>query len=140
MKDLRKLEQLQLITAAKHQQQQQSYRRLMEQENNLRAALRKLDLHAAEAVKGAPDLSHQSLGLTTLWHAWVGKQKTQLNMQLSQVLSIKEFHLKQVRHSFGREEVATRLVAQERKNIKQRAAAAQFERISSIAVMPAKDQ
>lgn len=96
--DLAKLEQL---VELKYRQQQESFARLIAQENKLRLSLRQLDQHLVES-RSSRDTPQKAIGADVLWQAWIGRKKRELNIQLAQVLAVKEQHIAQVRRAYGK--------------------------------------
>ena len=108
MTRLADLEHLVTLSDARYRREQQSIQRVLAEENRLRASLRQLDLHLQESRQNC-DEAQRALGADLLWHGWVGRKKTQLNQQLARLLVIKEQHLKQVRHAYGKLLVSQRI-------------------------------
>jgi len=111
MNKIDQMRQIEAVTDARYQQQQQSFQRLVSEENRLRSELMKLDAHLKEARSAQVEFEMTALGADIIWQAWVGKRKAELNMKLAQVLSIKEHHLKQVRTAYGKLLVARELLS-----------------------------
>lgn len=91
------------ITQAKYDQQQQSFQKLVAEENRLRGELARL----AAALKQSQTEPEQesdmrAIGADILWQGWVGRSKTQLNLKLAQVLALKSHHLAQVKQAYGK--------------------------------------
>lgn len=122
--DLAKMRQLVKI---KYRQQQESFARLLAQEGRLRTALQQLDDHLA-ASHSSEDGSHKAIGADVLWQAWVGRKKRDLNLQLAQVLAVKERHVAQVRRAYGKVLVTDNLHALARAKLKQKMAQSQLDR------------
>lgn len=99
---------LRTLVEVKYRQQQESFARLMAQENRLRGALRQLDAQMAESRSNAC-AQQQAIGADVLWQAWVGRKKRELNMQLAKVLAVKERHVAQVRSAYGKVLVTDKL-------------------------------
>lgn len=126
------LTQIQRLSDIKYRQQQESFARLMMQENRLRSALKKLDTQLAES-RASGDTPQRAIGADVLWQAWIGRKKRELNMQLAQVLAIKERHIAQVRKAYGKVLVSQSLLEDARAEQKQKIAQAQLDRaISSM--------
>tara|TARA_R110000787_G_scaffold255641_1_gene360988 strand:+ start:108 stop:500 length:393 start_codon:yes stop_codon:yes gene_type:complete len=92
---------IQKLVEVKYRKEQDSFLRLIMQENRLRASLRQLDLHL-EQSRECQDVELKSIGADVVWQAWGGRKKRELNMQLAQVLAVKERHISQVRKSYGK--------------------------------------
>jgi hypothetical protein len=103
MNAAQQLAQMESILEMRYQQRLQDFKHLKHRETHIRKALEKLKTHFNES--SSEPLSHyemRSIGADVAWHAWLGRKKASLNMELAQVLSIKEYHLKQVREAFGK--------------------------------------
>lgn len=123
---------MQQLVDMKYRKQQESFSRLIAQENVLRTSLAKLDAHLAES-KTTTNATHRAIGADVVWHAWVGRNKRGLNMQLAQVLAIKERHIEQVKAAYGKVLVTQELHSQVRKTDAQKMAQSQLDRaISSM--------
>lgn len=122
--DLAKMRQLVEI---KYRQQQESFARLLAQESRLRASLQQLNDHLISS-RSSDDGSQKAIGADVLWQAWVGRKKRELNLQLAQVLAVKERHIAQVRRAYGKVLVTDDLHALETKALKQKKAQSQLDR------------
>lgn len=123
------LEQLEAITQARYQQQQQSFQRLVAEENRLRGEIAKLDDHLRRTRNQSEgDVSLRALGADIIWQGWVGQRKAELNIKLAQVLAIKEHHLVQVRTAYGKVMVVEELIATSKKTRQQKSARDQLNR------------
>ncbi|SDF08870.1 hypothetical protein [Sulfitobacter delicatus] len=113
MSNLNELRELEAITKAKYDQQQQSFRRIQSEENRLRAELRKLDEMLLSSNNTDVRIGEmRAIGADVIWQGWVGRSKTELNLKLAQVLAIKEQQLQQVRQAFGKLQVAQQLITE----------------------------
>ncbi len=101
MSTLSDLAMMRKLVDVKYRQQQESFSRLLAQENRLRASLQQLDEQMA-ASQSSNDTPQKAIGADVLWQAWVGRKKRELNMQLAQVLAVKERHVAQVRRAYGK--------------------------------------
>lgn len=115
------------LVGIKYQQQQESFARLLAQENKLRNSLLQLDAHLA-ASRNSDDTSQKAIGADVVWQAWIGRKKRELNMQLAQVLAVKERHVAQVRQAYGKVLVTEALFTQVKKEISQKKAQSQLDR------------
>lgn len=132
MSILTDLAMMQTLVEIKYRQQQESFSRLMMHENRLRASLSQLDQQLAESLSNG-DTEQQAIGADVLWQAWVGRKKRELNMQLAQVLAMKERHIAQVRHAYGKVLVTDSLFEQVNAETKKKKAQFQLDRaISSM--------
>lgn len=121
------LTMMQKLVEVKYRQEQESFARLMTQENRLRASLRQLDLQLEDSRKCA-DAEQKAIGADVLWQAWVGRKKRELNMQLAQVLAVKERHIAQVRKTYGKVLVTDALFENAYKQVEQKRAQSQLDR------------
>jgi len=113
MSNLNELLQLEAITQAKYDQQQQSFRRIQSEENRLRAELRKHDEMLLRSNSTDVRIGEmRAIGADVIWQGWVGRSKTELNLKLAQVLAIKEQQLQQVRQAFGKLQVVQQLITE----------------------------
>lgn len=127
MSKLDDLAMLQTLVEVKYRQQQESFARLMQQENRLRQALRQLDIHMAES-RSSEDTPQKAIGADVLWQSWIGRKKRELNMQLAQVLAVKERHVAQVKKAYGKVLVTETLYSGARKDAQQKKAQSQLDR------------
>ncbi|MEP1767148.1 MAG: hypothetical protein ABJJ53_10995 [Sulfitobacter sp.] len=102
---------IQKLVDLKYHQQQESFSRLLAQENRLRGSLFQLDQQLSDS-RNTTDTQQQAIGADILWQAWIGRKKRDLNLQLAQVLSVKERHIEQVRSAYGKVVVAEQLYQQ----------------------------
>ena len=129
LSDFAKMKQL---VEVKYRREQESFSRLVEQEGRLRASLAQLDTYLAES-RTSTDTPQKAIGADVAWQAWIGRNKRALNMQLAQVLAVKERHIAQVRHAYGKVLVTDELHAQTRRDNMEKLAQAQLDRaISSM--------
>jgi len=89
------------LVEIKYRREQESFARLMIQENRLRAALKQLETQLRES-RASGDTSQRAIGADVLWQAWVGRKMRDINMQLAQVLAVKERHIAQVQRAYGK--------------------------------------
>ena len=101
MTELKELATIQELVDIKYRQQQESFARLMAQEHRLRRSLVQLDEHLS-ASRNSGDTQQKVIGADVLWQAWIGRKKRELNMQLAQILAVKEKHIAQVRTAYGK--------------------------------------
>lgn len=127
MTTVKNLAMMQQLVEIKYRQQQESFARLIVQENSLRASLGQLDMQLAQSRKN-PDAQQNAIGADVLWNAWVGRKKRELNMKLAQVLAIKERHIAQVRRAYGKVVVTETLLTQATQEASQKRARSQLER------------
>ena len=114
MTKLRQLHQMQHLVQAAYDQQQQNFGKIIAEETTLRRELQRvdqMDLEARIAVQS--DIGMRAIGSDVIWQSWVGRTKTQLNLELARVLAIKEQHLAAVRKAYGKVMVVEALITQE---------------------------
>lgn len=127
MSEQTNLTKMQQLVDLKYRQQQESFARLVAQETRLRASLLQLNEQLNQS-RNSDDNSQRAIGADVLWQAWVSRKKRELNMQLSQVLSIKERHIAQVREAYGKVLVTNTLLEVLSKEEKQKTAQSQLDR------------
>lgn len=108
MTKLSDLDMMRKLVDVKYRQQQESFARLMIQENRFRSSLHQLDEHLRNS-RSSEDTSQKAIGADVVWQAWVGRKKRELNMQLAQILAMKEQHIEQVRKAYGKVVVTDKL-------------------------------
>ncbi|QUJ76298.1 hypothetical protein KDD17_15580 [Sulfitobacter albidus] len=137
MSNARDLDQMVLLTDAVYQRERQGIQRVLAEEARLRAQLAQLDAHLAES-RADTDQGQRHIGADVLWQGWVGRKKTELNQQLARLMVIKEQHLKQVRHAFGRFIVAGQLRDADRRDKGTRTQKAALDRNiqSALSLLP----
>lgn len=118
MNRLTDLGKMQKLVDIKYRQQRESFARLMAQETQLRTSLQQLDTYLAESI-AQDDTPQRAIGADVVWQSWIGRKKRDLNMQLAQVLAIKERHIAQVRTAYGKVLVTDALFDQTRAREKQ---------------------
>lgn len=128
MNEIDQLHQIEAITDARYQQQQQRFQRLVGEEHRLRAEIEKLDANFKRTRKAHVQFEMTTLGADIIWQGWVGKRKAELNMKLAQVLAIKEHHLKQVRTAYGKVLVARELLDNAKQGKRERTAQSELLR------------
>jgi hypothetical protein len=130
MNNLTDLIMMQKLVEIKYQQQQQSFARLMTQENRLRLSLKQLDQQLADS-RSNNDTKQQAIGADILWQAWIGRKKRELNLKLAQILAVKERHVAQVREAYGKVLVTKELFGKESAVVKQEMAQSELDRAIS---------
>jgi len=128
MTKLTDLAMMQKLVDLKYRKQKESFARLMAQEDRLRAALRQLDIQMAESRSSA-DQQQRAIGADVVWQAWVGRKKREINIQLAQVLAIKEQHIAQVRTAYGKVLVTDALFGKVSTQTQQKKARSQLDRV-----------
>lgn len=127
MTTLNDLTMMRQLVDMKYQQQQESFARLLAQEGSLRTSLRQLDAHLT-ASRSSDDTPQKAIGADVVWQAWIGRKKRELNLQLAQVLAVKERHVAQVRLAYGKVLVTKDLQTQLAKELKQKKAQSDLDR------------
>lgn len=103
MKEPNELSNLRKITQAIYEQRQQSFSRLVAEENSIRAKLIQLRDFSHQPPTLEPRIYQmRAIGADLLWQGWIGRSKTALNLRLARVLAAKEGHLNEVRHAYGK--------------------------------------
>lgn len=100
--DLLEIKRLYDVSEIRFERSQTSFRKLIAEENRLRALLQ--ELHDKEVLgKEAllEDTVIKQAGADVAWQSWVGRNRSILNMRLANVLARKEQALSQVRTAFG---------------------------------------
>ena len=120
VKEQSKLSKLEEIMRAKYLTSQQDLRRYVSQENQLRDELRKLDKQARDADSDV-ESSMKTIGADIIWKSWVGRTKTELNLQLAQILAQKEGYLNRVRKDYGKLLMAEELSRKQLEDIRNNA-------------------
>ena len=103
MNTLTQLTALLAVTQAKYDQQQQSFGKLVSEENRLRTELEQLDAAARRAqTEPNGESEMRAIGADIIWQGWVARSKTRLNLKLAQVLALKLHQLAQVKQAYGK--------------------------------------
>lgn len=110
MTGLDDLHRMQQVVQAQYDQKQQYFQKLTTKEANLRQELARLS-EQARAASGT-DIALQAIGADILWRGWVGRAKTQLNIELAQTLALKRYHLSDVKKAYGKVLVVEELIQQ----------------------------
>jgi hypothetical protein len=92
----------------KFQKRQLAVVSLLKREQRLRADIAKLD-EQSRAVDQTDTYGMKLVGADMIWHAWVSRSKSALNIELAQVLAQKETVIRGVRREFGKLSVARQL-------------------------------
>ncbi len=127
MTTLDQFRQVEQLVEFQYRQQQKSFQRLLAEEGRLRAALRQLDKHLKES-RETTEVSQRAIGADIVWQSWVGRKKRELNMELAQVLAIKEHHIGQVRRAYGKVLAAQELHLKAKTKHKQKTARTLMDR------------
>ena len=119
MTTARDLQDLHRITRARYDQRQQSFAKVLAEETHLRNELARLDDMHRDTQ--APDPTPmRAIGADIMWQGWVGRARTDMNLRLARVLSVKERHLLEVRRAYGKvlvvEELQSRMLQEHRNN------------------------
>jgi hypothetical protein len=118
---------MQQLVDIKYRQQQESFARLLAQESTLRTSLKKLDSHLAGSRRDA-DPQQQAIGADVVWQSWIGRKKRELNIQLAQVLAVKQRHVAQVQQAYGKVLVTADLCAQADQAVRKKKAQSELDR------------
>ena len=90
-------------------------------------SLAQLDTHMAES-RSSEDTPQRAIGADVLWQSWIGRKKRELNIQLAQILAVKQRHIEQVRKAYGKVLVTDSLFEQVRHQSKQKKAQSLLDR------------
>lgn len=101
--------QLVHASAAVYAREKQRLAPVLAREERLRNELARLSAHDA-AARGE-QASMRAIGADLAWNAWLAKARQQLNIELAQVLALKEAHHGQIRHALARLTVAEETAA-----------------------------
>lgn len=115
------------LVEVKYRQQQDSFARFLTQENNIRSALKRLNEQFTEN-RATDDTMHKTVGADVLWQAWHSRKKRELNLQLAQVLAVKELHVAQVRKAYGKVLATDSLLEDVTLSVKQKKAQSELDR------------
>ena len=115
------------LVEVKYRKQQDSFSRFLTQENNIRSALKQLSEQLTQN-RSNEDAMHKSIGADVLWLAWHSRKKRELNLQLAQILAVKELHVAQVRKAYGKVLVTDGLLEDVTMSAKQKKAQSQLDR------------
>ncbi|MBA84287.1 hypothetical protein ACSSNL_05570 [Thalassobius sp. S69A] len=115
MKKIKQIQDLQAITQLVFTAQSQEVQKLNQEQQKLREKLADLAQEEERSQRMiAEDMQLRMTRMDVLWQAWIGEQKSALNLRLAQVSAEKERSLSKLKTAFGRKEVATGLVDQAR--------------------------
>jgi hypothetical protein len=117
------LEQLLIVSKAQYDHQRQVFAKVVAEESQLRKEL--LRLKGLDQVADEDPVSVSSMrviGADLLWHGWLSRSKSALNMQLARVLAIKAHEQDKVRKAFGKVVALQELIKSEKKSRHKRAA------------------
>lgn len=89
------------ILHVKFQECQKSFAKVVATEAKLRADLAKID-RMASAAEPTGYKNMQAIGADVIWRAWMGRTKSDLNLELAQVLAQKETLKGRVKKEYGR--------------------------------------
>ncbi|SFS87554.1 hypothetical protein SAMN04488040_2207 [Sulfitobacter marinus] len=110
MKLNKKLLDIERIFEVQYEKKQKEFRELTLQEARLRTEIAELNSRYLESCEiGNARFEMRSIGADVAWNAWVGRKKTELNVELAQVLAVKDQNLRLVREAFGKLSVAREL-------------------------------
>lgn len=108
---MEKLYAIKELSALQFENAQSRIKGIVEEEQQLRAQLAKLDRHAAVVQMHEPEQgTMRALGADLAWLRWLDRSRTSLNTRLAQVLARKEQYMAELQRLRGRKEVAQKLV------------------------------
>lgn len=108
--------QLKQATEAAYQAEQVKLRDVLQREAELRHALAELDekRRAARALPADQWAGSRAIGADMLWQGWTQRSRQDLNVQLAQVLVAKAEKVAALAKTFGRAEVVSALLEQQK--------------------------
>lgn len=111
MTEIDQLRQMQSLTKAQYERAQQSFQEIVAEETALRLELTRID-QMDRGTRGQPhdDIWIRAIGADLIWAEWVGRKRTQLNMQLARVLARKAPHMAIVKKAYGEAMVVSELL------------------------------
>lgn len=114
---MKQMQELVSITHSLYLKEQAAVQDILSEEAVLRAKLAQLDLQVRQARNENSGFEPmQAIGADVVWLSWVGRAKTQLNLQLAQVLARKSQVMGKVSLAFGKSLIARQMaVAEEKK-------------------------
>ena len=107
---MKQMQELVNITQVLYLKEQAAVQDILSKEAALRSKLAQIDqqvLQARDNARGVEPM--KTTGADVIWLAWVGRAKTQLNLQLAQVLARKLLVMDKVRIAFGKTQVARQM-------------------------------
>ncbi len=113
------LVQMEVVLAAQYALRQKNFQLLVARETKIRQEIERLREYLLEHQINSQDRSEMRLvGADIAWQSWVGRKKTALNLELAQVLAIKEHHVSQLRIAYGKLLAARDLLGTQQRNLK----------------------
>ncbi|ABG29886.1 hypothetical protein CEP88_11130 [Roseobacter denitrificans] len=95
------LQTIQQVFELKFKKKQGAFLAVLQQEQQLRAQLKKLDTQLRNSQMDQHQ-NMQAIGADVIWQSWVERSKKSLNLELAQVLAQKETLLVNVKKDYGR--------------------------------------
>ncbi|WP_416914292.1 hypothetical protein [Seohaeicola sp.] len=109
------LQDVSSVMDAMYQSRVSGLQRLILQEAKLRDNLRRLDdMRETRAESALDDHAMRALGADLLWQGWLMRQRSEINMQLANLMVQKAALIDALRLAFGRSQVAATLVTNAR--------------------------
>ncbi|WP_375573811.1 hypothetical protein ABWH93_10535 [Seohaeicola saemankumensis] len=109
------LQDVSSVMDAMYQSRVSGLQRLILQEAKLRDNLRRLDdMRETRAELALDDHAMRALGADLLWQGWLMRQRSEINMQLANLMVQKAALIDALRLAFGRSQVAATLVTNAR--------------------------
>ena len=103
MNDKDTLRSLLKVSTAQYDKQRQALVVLIQQENALRYEITRLSALNEMPEGSDNDIANmRAIGADLRWRGWLGRAKSELNMQLARILAAKENEQLQVRRAFGK--------------------------------------
>lgn len=102
------LEQLEYLMDLKFRKKQQSFFRILSEEEKLRAQLAQLEtMETANSDAKLQEMRH--IGADVIWKAWLNRTRSKLNLSLAQVLAQKEMLRDTARKDYAKVSIAETL-------------------------------
>lgn len=103
------------LTDAVYRSRLAGMQKIMRQEAQLRQSLQRLEqMSTGDDSFQQHDITMRAIGADLLWQGWVARRRTELNMQLANLLAQKSAVSRDLSLALGRAQVAEALVARER--------------------------
>lgn len=103
------------LTDAVYRSRLAGMQKIMRQEAQLRQSLQRLEqMSTGDDSFQQHDITMRAIGADLLWQGWVARRRTELNMQLANLLAQKSAISRDLSLAFGRAQVAEALVERER--------------------------
>ena len=122
------LDRLHMLSELKFRKSESALAQLVQRENALRAELDRLRELVYETRAQPPEHREiRAIGADIVWLKWVGQAQRHLNIELAQVLALKEGHMARHKRAHGEQVVSERLADDAREARRQNKRAAQLK-------------